>query len=297
MKCLIILFIVKCSCFSLTLRAQQTHIPFFVFNNGVKDNKYNTTEKQAQLLKTMGFDGMEKNGVDSLAETLLALDKYGLKVYTMYLNIDLDNEWQPYDKELKKVFSLLKGRGTMPWFYITSKKYKPSSEENDSLAVRILREIADMASDYGIKVMIYPHINFWVNDVEDALRVAEKVNRRNVGLTFNLCHFLADEGTNANTAFLPLVERAMPYVFAISLNGADKPTEEIMKSGNLWQYFIQPLGEGNYNTTHYLNAFVERGFRGPVGLQCYNLKTEKSVHLKKSISAWESLQRKLAVRK
>lgn len=297
MKSLITLFIVMSSCYSLNLRAQEPHIPFFVFNNGVKDDQYNTPEKQALLLKTLGFDGMEKKGVDSLAETLTALDKQGLKVYTMYLNIDLDNEQQPYDKQLKEVFTMLKGRGTMPWFYITSKKYKPSSKENDGLAVRILREIADMANEYGIKVMIYPHINFWVNDVEDALRVAEKVNRRNVGITFNLCHFLADEGTNANTAFLPLVERAMPYVFAISLNGADKPTEAIMKSGNLWQYFIQPFGEGNYNTTQYLNAFVERGFRGPVGLQCFNLKTEKSVYLKKSISTWKNLQRKLAVRK
>ncbi len=297
MKCLIIVFTVMCSCFSVTLYAQQTHLPFFVFNNGVKDSQYNTPEKQAQLLKTMGFDGMEKKGVDSLAETLVVLDKYGLKVYTMYLNIDLDNERQPYDKELKEVFSMLKGRGTMPWFYITSKKYKPSSEENDSIAVRILREIADMASDYGIKVMIYPHINFWVNDVEDALRVAQKVNRRNVGITFNLCHYLADEGTNASTAFLPLVERAMPYVFAISFNGADKPTEEIMKSGKLWQYFIQPLGEGNYNTTQYLNAFTERGFRGPVGLQCFDLKTDKAVHLKKSISAWKNLKGKLIARK
>jgi sugar phosphate isomerase/epimerase len=296
MKCLTFFFIVSYSCFSLTLRAQQTPIPFFVFNNGVKDSQYNTLEKQAQLLKTMGFDGMEMKGVDSLAETLVALDKYGLKVFTMYLNIDLDNERQPYDKELKDVFSQLKGRGTMPWFYITSKKYKPSSEENDSIAVRILREIADMANDYGIKVMIYPHINLWVNNVEDAVRVAEKVNRRNVGLTFNLCHFLADEGTNANTAFLPLVKRAIPYVFAITLNGADNPTEEIMKSGNLWQYFIQPLGEGNYNTSQYLNAFVERGFRGPVGLQCYNLKTEKSVYLKNSMSAWKNLQGKLAAR-
>ena len=261
--------------------------PFFVFNNGIADEQYDTPEKQAQLLKALGYDGMEKKGVDGLAETLEALDKHGLKLYAMYLNINLDNPHQPYDRELREVFKMLEGRPTMPWFYITSKKYKPSSAENDALAVSILQEIADMAKQYGLKIMIYPHVNFWVDNVEDAVRVAEKVNRRNLGLTFNLCHFLADQGTASNSAFLPLVDKAMPFVFAISLNGADQPTEVIMQSKNPWQHFIQPLGQGNYDSYQFLNAFVERGFKGPVGLQCYNIDQEKIVHLKKSIATWK----------
>jgi sugar phosphate isomerase/epimerase len=282
-------------CGTVPLSAQEIQrYPLFVFNNGVADEKLNTPEKQVQLLKSLGFAGMEKKGLDGFAETLEALDRHGLKLYTMYINIDLDNKEQPYDKRLKEAFQMLKGRETMPWFYITSKQYKPSTSEYDVIAVPILQEIADMADEYGIKVMIYPHVNFWVHNVEDALRVAAKVNRRNAGITFNLCHFLADKGTKADKAFLPLVEKAMPYLFAISLNGADKPTPEIMQSSNLWQYFIQPLGQGNYDTYQYLNAFIERGFDGPVGLQCYNIREEKPVHLRKSRAAWESYQRKIA---
>lgn len=268
--------------------------PLFVFNNGVKDEQFDTPEKQVQLLKSLGYAGMEKKGVDELAETLDALDKHGLKLYTMYLNIDLDNEEQPYDKRLKAVFKLLEGRETMPWFYITSQKYKPSSRENDAIAVPILQEIADLAKEYGIKVMIYPHVNFWVDNVEDAVRVAEKVNRRNLGITFNLCHFLADQGTQFNETFLPLVDKAMPYLFAISINGADKPSEQLMQRKNPWPHFIQPLGEGNYDTFQYLDAFMERGFEGPVGLQCYNIKEEKTAHLKKSMAAWKNHKRELA---
>jgi sugar phosphate isomerase/epimerase len=212
----------------------------------------------------------------------------------MYLNINLDDEEQPYDKRLKEVFRMLKGGTTMPWFYLTSKQYKPSSKENDAIAVPILQEIADMAAEFGIKVMIYPHVNFWVDNVEDALRVAQKVNRRNLGITFNLCHFLANQGIKESEAFIPMVEKVMPYLFAISLNGADKPTEKIMQSNNLWEHLIKPLGEGNYNTFHFLNAFIERGFEGPVGLQCYNIKENKQVHLKKSMATWKKFQGKLA---
>ncbi len=211
-KNIITFFTLMNLCFTVHLYGQESQdYPFFVFNNGVEDKQYDTPEKQVQLLKSLGYDGMEKNGIDGFAETLEALDKHGLKLYTMYLNINLDDEEQPYDRRLKEVFRMLEGRPTMPWFYITSKQYNPSSEENDAIAVTILQEIADMADEYGIKVMIYPHVNFWVDNVEDAVRVAEKVNRRNLGITFNLCHFLADQGTKANEAFIPMVEKAMPY--------------------------------------------------------------------------------------
>lgn len=289
MTMLRILTILLCSLFTFTAQGQSLNdYPFFVFNNAVRgDIKYDTPEKQAKFLKSLGYSGMEKSGLDGLEETLKAFDDHGLQIYTIYINIDLDNPDQPYDSRLEDAFKMLKGRPTMPWFNITSKKYKPSTEENDPLAVSILQKIADMAHQYGIKVMIYPHVGFWVESVDDALRVAEKVNRRNLGITFNLCHFLADQGTNADATFIPTVEKAMPYLFAISLNGADQPTEAIMRSSNLWKYFIQPLGDGNYNTLQYLNAFVSRGFKGPIGLQCYGITEEKSRHLKRSIETWK----------
>jgi sugar phosphate isomerase/epimerase len=297
-KNFITLFTLMNLCFTMHLYAQESKgYPFFVFNNGVKDEQYDTPEKQVQLLKSLGYDGMEKKGIDGFAETLEALDKHGLQLYTMYLNINLDDEEQPYDRRLREVFRMLEERPTIPWFYITSKQYMPSSEGNDAIAVPILQEIADMADEHGIKVMIYPHVDFWVDNVEDAVRVAKKVNRRNLGITFNLCHFLADQGTEANETFIPMVEKAMPYLFAISLNGADEPTGEIMQSSNLWQHLIQPLGEGTYNSYQYLNAFIERGFEGPVGLQCFNIKEEKPIHLKKSITTWKSFQGKMADRR
>ncbi|MDT0650633.1 hypothetical protein [Autumnicola edwardsiae] len=87
--------------------------------------------------------------------------------------------------------------------------------------------------------MIYPHVNFGVHNLEDAARLAKKLNRRNLDVTFNLYHFLADIGTEAYEAFIPVVESVIPYLFTISLNGPDEPVEN--KSGNLWQYFFQPL--------------------------------------------------------
>ncbi|MEX2511376.1 MAG: sugar phosphate isomerase/epimerase [Cyclobacteriaceae bacterium] len=282
---------------SINLFAQESDkLSFFVFNNGVEDKDFDTPEKQVDLLKKTGFDGMEKKGIDGLERTINALEDRDLQLFTIYININLDDEQHPYDPRLEEVFKLIEGKATMPWFYITSKKYKPSSSENDKIALPIIREIADMANKYGVKVMIYPHVNFWVHNVQDAIRVVKKADRKNLGLTFNLCHFLADTGVQSSELFPPLLEKSMPYVFAISLNGADTPTQEIINSGNLWNHLIQPLGEGDYNTFDYLKAFTDRGFDGPVGLQCYNIKEEKPVHLNQSMTTWKAYQKKLGAK-
>lgn len=232
---------------------------------------------------------MEKNGPEMLAETLDELDRHNLRLYTIYLEVDLDDR-QPYHGEMDRIFRLLRQHNTMPWFYVTSDRYPPSSEQYDSVAVPILRELADMAHNHGLKIMVYPHHNFWVESVEDGIRVSRKVKRRNFGFTFNLPHYLAEQGVEAETRLKPLAEKAMPYLFAISLNGADRPTREIMKKDYLWDHFINPLGEGEFNTFNYLETFVDMGFEGPVGLQCYGIEQDKKVYLEKSMQVWKEYQ-------
>lgn len=268
--------------------------PFFVFNNGVKDEQYNTLEEQMKLLTENGYDGMEKNGLDNFEEVYRGLQQHDLNLYTIYVNVNLDNPEQPYDPRLEEVFQMIAGSGAMPWLYVTSENYASSSSEYDRVAVPILQQIADLAQQYGIKVMLYPHMYFWVESVEDAIRVAEKVNRRNFGMTFNLCHYLAHKNRAGIDPWAPLdtlVQQAMPYLFALSLNGADaKDTDQ----KDIWDSFIQPLGAGDFDTYRFLTTFLDQGFEGPVGLQCYNIKEDKAVHLRKSMQAWKAYQKRYA---
>ena len=292
MKNLLYLF---CLCLTFSLQAQQVlDNPFFVFNNGVKDEQYNTVEEQMKLLTDNGYDGMEKNGLDNFEEVYQALQNHDLKLYTIYVNVNLDKPEQPYDPRLEEVFQTIEGSGAMPWLYVTSKEYPPSSSEYDHVAVPILQQIADLAQQYRIKVMLYPHMYFWVESAEDAIRIAEKVNRHNLGMTFNLCHYLAHKNRAGIDPWVPLESlsrQAMPYLFAISLNGADKKDAD---QEDIWTSFIQPLGEGNFDTYRFLSTFLNQGFEGPVGLQCYNIKEDKAVHLRKSMQTWKEYQRRYA---
>ena len=267
--------------------------PFFSFNTGIKSGGFETLENQAELLKKLGYDGVEKEGNDGFAAMQRAMNKSGLNIYTNYIRVDLDNTQQPYDPSLLETLKLIEGKPTMIWIYVVSKKFKPSSVENDELAVPIFQEMADKASSYGVKVMLYPHINMWIECAEDAIRISKKVNRRNFGMTFNLFHFLAHSYRNnidPVEKFPELAKQAIPYLFAISFNGADvKPSGE-----KIWKSFIQPLGDGNYDSYGYLKTFLDLGFEGPVGLQTFNIKQNSDVHLKRSITTWQEYKTRYA---
>ena len=268
--------------------------PFFVFNNGVKDSVYNTIDEQIQLLLDHDFDGMEKEGLEGFDEVYQALWQHNLELYTIYVNIDLDHPEQPYDPRLTGIFEQIAGTATMPWFYVTSRQYPPSSAEYDSLAVPILQQVADLAQQYDLQVMLYPHRFYWVESVEDAIRVARKVNRRNLGMTFNLCHYLANRharGQDPMEQLPALAREAYPYLFAISLNGADAIPAN---PDDLWASFIQPLGEGTFDTYAFLKTFLDLGFDGPVGLQCYSIDQDKARHLKQSSQTWQEFRQRYA---
>jgi len=279
---------------------QKGSSPFFVFNNGISDtDAYKTPAAQVQLAAQMGFEGVEKNGLDDFDAFYQAVKENNLKLYTMYVEVNLDNEQQPFDTRLEEVFRKVQGTEAMPWLYITSKKYKPSSVEQDAIAVPILQKMADMAKQYNLKVALYPHTWFWLETVGDAIRVAKKVNRPNFGISFNLPHFLSTQyyaGESPIHNFQTWAEKARPYLFAVSVNGADYPPATADRS-KLWDSLIKPLGEGNYDTYQYLKTFWDMGFTGPVGLQCYNIKQDKTDHLKKSVRTWQSYQKRYAAGK
>jgi sugar phosphate isomerase/epimerase len=276
---------------ALPCRSQPVPVssPFFVFNNGIRDTAaYQKPAQQVALAARMGFSGVEKENLDDFEPFYRAVKANRLKLFTIYTGLNLDDAKNPFDPRLEEVFRQIRGTEAMPWLYITSKQYAPSSEAGDSIAVVRIRQVADLARQYGLKVALYHHTWFWLQTPEDAIRVIGKVDRANAGIAFNLPHFLAMQfyaGQQPGEHFPALAARALPHLFAVSVNGADFPPPSGDR-GKIWDSLIQPLGQGNYDTYQYLKTFWDGGFRGPVGLQCYNIREGKTIHLAKSITVW-----------
>ena len=110
--------------------------------------------------------------------------------------------------------------------------------------------------------------------------MADKVDRPNVGVMFNLCHWLrVDKGRD----YKPLLKLAMPRLWAVSLNGAD----EFSSRGD-WSDYIQPLDKGSFDVTGFVRTLRELGYKGPIGLQCYGITGDAREHLARSMTAWRT---------
>jgi len=257
--------------------AEQRTYPFYAYCMDVADAKERTYQQQAELLKELGYDGCGHLWLDGIAERLKTLDAAGLKLFLLYIKVDIAPESeQPFEPRLKDVLPLLKGRETL--LAVMLEGGKPSDQSLDPHAVKVVRELAAAAASQDVRVALYPHTDTWLECVEDAIRIAKKVDRPNVGMTFNLCHWLR---TSKDRNYQPLLVQAAPLMFGVSINGADNFDEEPGFSR-----YIQPLDRGSFDVGRFLKTLRQCGYKGPVGLQCYGIPGDARDHLARSIVAW-----------
>jgi sugar phosphate isomerase/epimerase len=258
--------------------------PFFPFCIDWHDAKKRTFEQQAAMLRELGYDGVGHIWLDKVAERIRSLDEAGLKLYQITMTVDLTPGKPPYDPRFRDVLALVKGRHVQ--FDLLVSGGKPSDPASDPRAVEVLREMSDLARDSGAQLLLYPHVTNTIERIEDAVRVAEKVDRPNVGVIFNLCHWLR---VDSRRDYRPLLEKAMPHLWAVTINGADEFDE---KPG--WDHYIQPLDTGSFDMRRFLKTLKELGYRGPIGLQCYGIGGDARDHLARSMTAWRNLSRALS---
>jgi sugar phosphate isomerase/epimerase len=277
-------------CFSLWAGAAEEKTAaaktnaFFAFCIDTHDAKKRDLAQQAQMLKDLGYDGVGHLWLDNLPERLKTLDAVGLKLYQISLLVDLAPGKPAFDPRLKELMPLLKERGVQ--LALLMKGLKPSDAAGDSRALEVVNEIADLARPYGAQVVLYPHTDFWLETIQDALRLARKVDRPDVGVMFNLCHWLR---VSKDRDYRPLLTQAMPRLLAFSVNGAD---EDDPKPG--WGHYIQPLGRGSFDVFRLLQTLHQLGYTGPIGLQCYGIPGDARDHLDESLRAWRTYQAHLA---
>jgi len=249
---------------------------FFAFDNGTGRGQL-TLAEQAQLLKDIGYAGIGYTGTRQIPEMLDELDRRDLTLFSIYVGVVLSPEGPQFHDHLQQAIGQLKGRETILWLTV-----RGTAPEAEGQAVTAVRQVADWAAGSDLRVALYPHAGFYVATVEDGLRLAEKVERPNVGATFNLCHWLK---TAPEQDLEPLLDKVVPKLMLVSINGADR------EGG--WERLIQPLGAGEYDVYSLLAALRRRGYTGPIGLQCYAVKGDIRENLRHSLAAWEQMVRRM----
>jgi sugar phosphate isomerase/epimerase len=258
--------------FALVMTLGAAERPLFVFDNGTGRGKL-SIEEQCDLAKRTGYAGIFVSGTKEMSRWVEAHRARGMKVLGIYTGMDVSKPGASWEEGLPEAIEQLKGTGALITFYVNGK-----AADGDAIAVPVIQKVADLAAAAGLKMAIYPHHNFHAPRVEDALRLVEKAKRPNLGIVFNLCHWLrSGDGANLEER----VRQALPKTMMVSINGADHEGE--------WDRLIQTLDRGAYDVKEFLRVWERQGYRGPVGLQCYAIQGDTEQNLARSMKAWRAM--------
>jgi len=262
---------------------------FYAFNNSIRmPNAPKGMEAQSEMVRRLGFDGLSGHTNDDYFLRRAALDKAGLKMPEIYWGIDMDSIGRiSYKDGLKEIIKDSKDRDLVVALFSNVKYFMKNKEEGDPLLAKAIGELADYAAQFGAKIAIYPHVGNYCETSEHSVRLARLANRPNVGAIFNTCHLLKAEG---EAGWEEKLLKALPYLYMISVNGADSGDTKNMN----WDRLIRPLGEGSFDTYKLVKLAKDNGYNGLFGLQCYNIQQDCEVALSKSIQTWKSYQQRYA---
>ncbi len=259
--------------------------------NGFKSGPKSAQEK-AKVLKSIGYDGLEGFGDQDFIGTRKALENEGLQMPVIYtpLNFEADRKTEkPSIDEIKGVIKTA-AKGTVVYFHLHSTSYKNDAEKGDQVVSAILRDLSVFAAGYGVKLAVYPHITLYCETLEHSVKLAKMVDRKNYGAVLNLCHLLKVEGSKG---IEDKIKMFTPWLVAVNICGADEGDTRQMG----WERLIQPLGQGSFDTYQLVKTLLNSGYKGPIGLQCYNLKGDAAETLTKSLQTWTEYKKRYILMK
>ena len=254
---------------------------FFAMDTGTRDEQTKSYEQQAALVKELGFSGIGYTGATRLPEMFTAVDKHGITFAPLYNGIEVRKDGVTHNSNLQRAITEAKGREAIIWLYVGGRR-PADSTTTDAPVVAKLQELADHASKSKVRLALYPHAGAYADRVQDCVRLVKAVDRANLGVTFNLCHFLKVDGKELDKR----LEEAAPHLFVVTINGADI-------GGTAWNTLIRPLDTGTYDVLPLLQKLKAIGWKGPIGLQHYGIRGSARENLGRSMKGWKKLLERL----
>ncbi len=241
-------------------------------------------DQQLALVKELGYAGVawHEQAPEQAKASVEQVEKHGLKMFTIYCAGTVTPEGKvSYSPNLPKLMEVLKGHDTIIWFHIGGKGPDISTLDSSHPVIKNLRDLADLAAKNDTRIAVYPHVGEWTAKFGDATKLAQLVNHKAFGVTFNLCHALA---MGEEKEIPQLLEQAAPVLVTVTVSGADADV-----SGAKWDRLIQTLDKGTYDVGIVLRQLKKIGFTGPIGFQGYAIKGDARSILAPTMQAWKKL--------
>ncbi len=213
--------------------------------------------------------------------------RHGLDVAAVYVTVDIAGAGDdPGNRLIADLVRTLEGCTTVE---ISMRSGDPtlavSDPAGDARARRFLEELLRLAEPRGITLALYPHIRFWLERIEDAVRLCRAIDHPLLCTIFCGYHWYALGG--------PLPEQlagAAPYLHAANLCGSRR----VQGSWHGLPATIEPLDDGELDNFAVLGMLQHVGFGGRIGVQGFAAGGDVYHKLRRSLAALRDMERRLA---
>jgi sugar phosphate isomerase/epimerase len=246
-------------------------------------------ETRCAMLAELGFDATNltlwsEPAWEDLPRLHDAAASAGLEVASVYLTIDLA---APLDHpETRRALDAISASGTTPTeltLRFSDDRHALSDPAGDGAALAFLELALARVEASGGELRLYPHFAFWLERIDDALRVAAGLAHPRLGITFAAFHVYALEGSG----FLAALQRARPLLRGANTNGSRR------LSGQYFPVTIEPVGEGDFDNFAFLGALADAGYEGMLGIQAYGVGGDPFVAFRRSLAAVKDIEERL----
>jgi predicted dehydrogenase/sugar phosphate isomerase/epimerase len=154
----------------------------------------------------------------------------------------------------------------------------------DEPALRLLEPLVEAAQQSGITVGLYHHVDTWLEQIDDGVRLCRRLDHPALGVTFCGYHWYATGARSLREC----VGRAAPHLTMANLCGSTRPAADASTLPT-----VEPLDRGELDNFAILAALRAAGFDGWVGIQGFSVGGDVYAHLARSLDALRSIERRV----
>lgn len=250
-----------------------------------------TIDSRCQILNELGYDGTHLTIWDArtaaaIPHFVASAQQHKLAINGIYFMLDIANPVAA-QATIAHIASIPVATtievavfAERPGLHLTDPSY-------DNHAIAYLQQICALASHHGHQIVLYPHVNFWLETTSDALRICQAVNHPALGISFNAYHWYALGNRDIHATLATMA----PYLRAANICGS-----RMNPAGSPMPATIELIDQGELDMFVVLCALRHVGYTGPIGLQGFGIGGDVYSKLRHSRHVFRDLHHRVALR-
>lgn len=249
-----------------------------------------TFDARCEMLCELGYDATYLSLLNEPAWAELPLlaearQRHGLEIAGVWFSLDLAGG-EDHPGNLRSIQAIETTPGPLRYevaLRSSDAALARSDRAGDSAATRWIARLLRAAERAEGSVALYPHVNFWMERIEDALRLARVLEHPRLGVVFCGFHWYAVDGKDLRAR----LRDAAPWLRSVNLCGTRRlPDAKVPAT-------IEPLDCGTLDHFALLGMLREINYSEMIGFQGYGMGGDPYANLRRSIQAFREMEARL----